>query len=95
MLAGKTAYGLSVCISLCQSLYRLFSPQLGFGLSVTQQLEVFSSLTPAHQESVRCVAWHPYLSLLALAVSDHVVQLQVSSVSLTTGLGDWFGLSHL
>ena len=76
-MAGKTAYGLSVCVSLCQSLYRLFSPQLGLGLSVAQQLEVFSSLTPAHQDSVRCVAWHPYLSLLALAVSDYMVQLQV------------------
>ena len=76
-LAGKTAYNLAICISFCDSLYRFFSPQLGFGLSVSQQLEQFSSL-PTYTGSVRCVAWHPYLSLLALALIDNIIHLQVS-----------------
>ena len=77
VLAGKAAYGAAVCISLCESLYRFFSPQLGFGLSVSKQLETFSSM-PIQTGFVRCIAWHPYLSLLALAINDNVVQLQAS-----------------
>ena len=79
--SGRAIHGIATLISLCDYVYHMFSPQLGFGLSVSRQLELFSSLPPyppGQTGSIRCIAWHPYLSLLAIALNDHVIQLQVN-----------------